>query len=322
MRARLEAEGAAARPVAALSRRAALPGRWQLPAWTWAVAAALLLAVVTPLTLRRAPLLQPSRSPAAREPAASPARPAPPTQAAEGLPKPRAVPSTTAGRTVSPDVEGPLRSARAEAEAVRRDAPAPAEKRGKTPAAAAAANQAVVADSVAPGELAAPERELGVQPEAAFAPAPPAAPAVASAESGTSRSGDTFAATPRAGSAAGALTAARRAAPEATLAEAKNADAGSSADRAFARLATDTPRDASGWRARREAWRAFVAAYPESPLVDEARVRVIEASVSAWRAGADPTDLARAREDAQAYLARKDAVQAARVRALLDGLGH
>jgi hypothetical protein len=67
-------------------------------------------------------------------------------------------------------------------------------------------------------------------------------------------------------------------------------------------------------------WRAFTREFPASPRADEARVRVVETGVEAWRVGADSSDLARLREDAAGYLARRDAAQPARVRALLEGL--
>jgi hypothetical protein len=81
----------------------------------------------------------------------------------------------------------------------------------------------------------------------------------------------------------------------------------------YARLVGATPSDTTAWREHREEWRAFVAAYPRSRRADEARVRVIEAGLEAWRTGADPEDLARARADGEAYLARDDARQKERV---------
>ncbi len=81
---------------------------------------------------------------------------------------------------------------------------------------------------------------------------------------------------------------------------------------------SNAPADAVGWRERREAWRTFVAEHPESPHADEARVRVVEAGLEAWRAGGDPRDLDLAREDAAAYLARDDAALKERVRRALE----
>ena len=81
---------------------------------------------------------------------------------------------------------------------------------------------------------------------------------------------------------------------------------------------SNAPAATVGWRERREAWRAFVAQHPESPHADEARVRVVEAGLEAWRAGGDPRDLDLAREDAAAYLARDDAALKERVRRALE----
>jgi hypothetical protein len=80
------------------------------------------------------------------------------------------------------------------------------------------------------------------------------------------------------------------------------------------------PTTLAALRERREAWRSFTRDFPGSPRADEARVRVVETGVEAWRTGGDAADLARVREDAAAYLARRDAVQAARVRAFLEKL--
>jgi hypothetical protein len=86
---------------------------------------------------------------------------------------------------------------------------------------------------------------------------------------------------------------------------------------AFVQLARESPDDVAGWRELREAWRAFVADHPQGPRADEARVRTIEAGLEAWRAGGEEEDLARARGDARAYLARDDARQTDRVRRAL-----
>jgi hypothetical protein len=48
---------------------------------------------------------------------------------------------------------------------------------------------------------------------------------------------------------------------------------------------------------------------------------VVETGAQAYRLGSDPEDLSRLRDDARAYLERKDAPQAARVRAALEALG-
>jgi hypothetical protein len=89
---------------------------------------------------------------------------------------------------------------------------------------------------------------------------------------------------------------------------------------AYRRLLTPTPQTRAALRERREAWRAFERRFPAGAHADEARFRVVETGVAAFRAGKDAGDLARAREDAAAYLDRDDASQAARVRALLRDL--
>ncbi len=95
----------------------------------------------------------------------------------------------------------------------------------------------------------------------------------------------------------------------------------SSDERIFRLLQEATaPTTLAALRERREAWRSFTRDYPSSPRADEARVRVIQTGAEAWRVGADPADLARTREDAAAYLARRDAAQATRVRSLLESL--
>src|SRR5260221_725391 len=88
VRARLEATSS--RPaVARLARPAVRPPLRRLPAWTWAVAAALLLAVVVPITLRETQSLAPPT-----RPVVTPAVPAPqatlkePEAYSEGTPAP------------------------------------------------------------------------------------------------------------------------------------------------------------------------------------------------------------------------------------------
>jgi hypothetical protein len=91
---------------------------------------------------------------------------------------------------------------------------------------------------------------------------------------------------------------------------------------AFGLLTRSDPQSAEAWRERREAWRLFIRDHPGSPRLDEARVRVIEAGIEAWRAAGEGEDLARAREDAEAYLARADARQKERVRRVLEDVGE
>jgi hypothetical protein len=67
-------------------------------------------------------------------------------------------------------------------------------------------------------------------------------------------------------------------------------------------------------------WRAFAESSPAGPHADEARVRAIEAMALAFHLGGDARDRDRARAEAEAYLARPDAPQVARVRAVLSHL--
>jgi hypothetical protein len=72
----------------------------------------------------------------------------------------------------------------------------------------------------------------------------------------------------------------------------------------------------------REAWRAFALRHPDEPRADEARVRVIALGIDIARRTGLSSDEAQARKDAADYLARKDAAQKERVRALLDDLSR
>jgi hypothetical protein len=85
----------------------------------------------------------------------------------------------------------------------------------------------------------------------------------------------------------------------------------------FQVLLERTVQNADEARRLRDEWRAFAARNPGGARGDEARVRVIEAGLLAHELGGDEQDLDTLRNDARAYLARPDAAQAARVRAVL-----
>jgi len=68
-------------------------------------------------------------------------------------------------------------------------------------------------------------------------------------------------------------------------------------------------------------WRAFAASYPTGAHADEARVRALDALLSAYRREGEARDRERLREEAGLYLQRADAAQASRVRAILEAAG-
>ena len=306
----------------------ALPGRVRarlgpraparrLPAWGWAVAAALLLAVVTPLTWRAAaPQLGPPAGPAALapRPTALPAANEPPVEAtraaSNAAPKPAGAPAPLkeqarkSGEGFAAAPAGADRELPATDTLQRREPaapPAPAARSYLPPAAGALAradavpaqperSAAEVRDSRARENVAA--REAAAAPaeqKAAAAPEPQAQAALAA-------------------SGAGARIEERVAAASTPV-----------TDDEWRRLASTHPQSAEEWRRLREELRRFAEAWPEGPHAAAARLRVVEAGHSAWRASGNPADEAAFRADAQAYLEREDARDAdkARVRRLL-----
>ncbi len=294
------------------ARLDARPARKGLPAWTWAIAAALVLAVVTPLTLRNRP--QDARQAPARETRVEPvAAPAP-------LPSPSAPPATLESRYEEQKQQADERpranvpGALQKKEGAFAQAPREADARADAPAAGAVAGAAPE-----PAPPAAPPPAAALEEEAA-ASAAPAKP-------------DAAAAAPRQQEAE-----AKRAAPRDAMSDlasgevdamgargrvVRPAPAGTAAAKLLAseaewqRLETTRPRTPEEWRRLREDWRRFVARDPEGTLADAARLRMIEAGRGAWRASSDPADEAAFREDAAAYLEREAAPQKDRVRRLL-----
>ncbi|HKZ32102.1 MAG TPA: zf-HC2 domain-containing protein [Vicinamibacteria bacterium] len=269
----------------------------RLPVWTWAAAAALLLAVVAPLTLLRQSD-DGSRAPAREIPAAAAAPESAKPQArfeaqapepARAEPKADTPPRRPVPARVSPvpqKREPGFASAPAEV-----DAPAAREPAAPTAAAreeevAALADRAAMAEAVASGA----RNQAKASGEAAHDAVAQSTPDEARLARGRA-----------AGSAAGAM-----AAPKLVTAEAE-----------WQRLDAARPRTPAEWRRLREEWRLFVARDPAGPQADEARVRVIEAGREAWRAGSDPADEARFRQDAADYLEREGALQKERVRGLV-----
>jgi anti-sigma factor RsiW len=278
------------------ARKPSFPAR-RVPAWTWAVAAALLLAVVTPLTLRQhrpSSGAAPSTVPGAIQPAPTKAGPT----AAEGPRRPEPPPTARPARSAAPERQGP----------------APA-----GPAAVPAEPEAPVAAPL-PHEVEARAAKDEVMAEGVFAHEPAATPAVGGVapEAAASR---------EKGARERLRPAAARATTESVSPALASATAGAAVEPpdvqehedAFRRLESVRPRSATEWRRLRDEWNA-VAVVDTDPLrADEARVRAIEAAHEARRAGGDESDERAFHRAAEAYLRREDARQKPRVERLLAG---
>ena len=89
-------------------------------------------------------------------------------------------------------------------------------------------------------------------------------------------------------------------------------------DARYRGLLARQPASADAARRLHDDWAAFAKAHPDGPRADEARVRALDALLSAYRRGGEARDLQRLREEAALYLQRSDAAQAPRVRAMLE----
>ncbi len=299
-------------------RRAALPVR-RVPVWTWAAAAALLLAVITPLTLRHGrPAAYETRpsAPAALPPAkTAPTRDEGTPADRLGVPEPKPTPPPSMASRPVPTL------------------PSSVARGGAAAAAAPPANQPVA------------RPEEGQAAEGAFAPfarEPAAAPPEQRAQSRAGATADAEADRAAGGvpggvvggvvaqdasnrekaertaprpaitaAAASPMTSAASAGDEATPASLK------AQEDAFLRLEAVRPRTAAGWRRVREQWKALAAAETDPVRADEERVRAVIAAREAWRAEGDGGDEAAFRAEAESYLRRDDARQKARVEGLL-----
>jgi hypothetical protein len=291
--------------------RPAAPRRFTLPVWTLAAAAALLLAVITPLTLRQRSAPAGSEGPA-RElapPAAPQAESAPPAAPA---PAPGIEAKLEGGRLAgSPRGEPPTSRSK--------DATAPLRK-------TVAARPAEPAQEGFAAETAGDLREEEAPPPAAkpqpgYATAPAAAStqsAGASPENRPAAKGEP----PEDKVQEQRAWARERPRTEATSAGRVGANALrlDERDLGYRALLQRTATTAEDARALREAWRAFAQSEAAGPRADEARVRVVQTGAQAFRLSGDAEDRAAAERDARAYLARPDALQAERVRAILATL--
>jgi hypothetical protein len=265
----------------------------RVPAWTWAAAAALLLAVVTPLTLRQ---IRPTPT------AFVPPGPVPEPKRAEEARQPEA-PSTPAFRPEPRGKGGPAPAASPVALP-----PAPAVARAPVPAAAPPEKaEADFAREPAP-LLPAPAEAVVARDADARAPAGNMAE-----ESVTARAGERL-------RVATAESAAQSTAPGLSAGKARPAGGAlveAPSEAAFRQLETARPRSAAEWRGLREAWNAFAASQPDHPRADEARVRAIVAGREAWLSSGSTDDETAFRRDAAGYLERNDALQKDRVKRLL-----
>jgi anti-sigma factor RsiW len=283
----------------------------RLPVWTWAAAAALLLAVLTPLTLQR------TRETAS--PARAPAEPRPETVVdsqkqltkkevsrndaplAATVPAPRRVPAPTRApletrEQAEESTKGVESGAFAEPPP---PPPQPAVPRGTgapAPASAPAAlEEALLPDSAAPARKVGRADERVREREAAPRDADAAR---AAGESGPGTPGL------RAGVSGGTLGR-------------QEADAGDEFGLLRARSEPGAGDDVDELRDLRDDWRSFAARNPSGTRGDEARWQVIEVGLRAWHAGDDAGDRAIVLHDARTYLERGDGAYRERVRAVL-----
>lgn len=287
------------------------------PVWSLAVAAALLLAVITPLTLKEhpAPAAPSVAERVAEPPALRDLRPSP-----DAPPVGQAVPRTRppagggpAGVFASP----PSRSGAALQErkdASRNAAPAaPEPEAARAPAPAPAKAQAAAAPETA-------KRKAPTAGVATFycdgcdaSPSPHLAARENAEELDATSVSTSSEAKPRA-------LAKGRLVPGVVGGTAGTDRLAAAGEARYRMLRARTPASAEEARELRREWRAFAESALGAAHADDARVAAIEAAVEAYRFSASPEDRATATADARTYLARSDAPQAERVRTLLDTL--
>lgn len=332
------------------------PGLLRLPAWSWAVAAALLLAVLLPRLpwdggrpRSRAEREGTAAAPPAAQTAAgerfarAPASPAPPavTERADlalrrGAEASKAAPSV-ARSPAADSADAKVRDAFA-VSGLEETAAAPSLP-ARTPEAPKPQTRKKdveqdLASQIGNEARQAPRAEARLQPrEVGFADAPAALAAEAAPAEALSKSEAEASAPVPAGLAAGTVATGRveegkrqKAAGSGKEARVAGVDAaGAYADPGveaqFQALSARRPGSIPEQRRLREAWRSFLSRDPDGPHADEARVAVITASVEIAVQSRDAADEAQARRDAASYLARPDAAQKSRVQSLLLRLG-
>ena len=319
---------------------------WQLPAWALAVAAAIVVGLLAPLTLRNSsqPAVEYSAPVSVGEPAhevpAPQAKAFPaPTPPRETLPA--APPAAQAflesasrrgrdTRAERPAADGRLRPSTSEEDQranafVPQLAPSSGSPRAYSPSASgqaapasATSGFAAQPEPAAPKLVAQAESRAPEQPEQekAVAGAAPAAVAPGMPDREAKRHLDGF-----------------ETAQDEPTRVGKMGELGSTAGlakgtqdaravSAFQILLARSPRDAREARALREEWRRLAGELARAAEADEARVRVLEMGAAAWRFERLRADRVLLEKDIAAYLAREDAQRAPQARALRDQLGR
>ncbi len=269
-----------------------------LPRWTWAAAAAVLLAVVTPLTVRQARLRH---------------APAPAQETREhprgGRQKDEARPGDAVSAILAPA-----------APAIRpQSSPAPVSAVPPTPSKALASPPKEELPMTASARREPPEGAIPAEPvDAGRAPGAergePALVAGAAEAFDTTRASRPAVREEESAPAAGSLESVSAAEARGPAGRAVAADEGG---RTFRRLDASRPASAEAWRRLHDDWLAFAAAHPDGRRADEARVRAIEAACQAWLASGDERDEEAFRREAAAYLGAVDAQQKPRVERLV-----
>jgi hypothetical protein len=324
-------EGLPAEVRSRLSQASAPRGIWRAPTWTLAAAAALLVGVLAPLTLRQKEAAAPAASVEQfRQPAASPGTLEADKLATVQEAKKRADADAPAAAPAKPQAfEQPRALGRAKLEAPQEkelavvEPAAPATPPPARPAAPPPAAAPPSGFAEPPRQVAQNTQEFG--PRASQQPelrnqTPPKS-AAAQAEELTVR------AEPRAADLKDAPAPAERGLTKSdSETSRRDRAAGYAASRlsassgAYRDLLQKSPRDAAEARSLRESWRRFAATTSNAAEADEAQVRVVELGIAAWRYERRQEDQELARADAASYLRRQGAGQASRVRELLAAL--
>jgi hypothetical protein len=287
------------------------PRRRAPPVWVWAAAAGLALAALAPVLLRQttSPVPEATRTEETERGAAPP-------------------PTIAATETVEALPEG---GERAKTRAAPKDA-APSKPVASAPAPPplykTAQENAAAARPSATGQI---QKHNGPFAQAPAAAPPPQAPTPAQASQTAARADEMRAEEAQEQAPARASKEVQReAAPEGKrerdqarrggLADSLKLAQASGQEARYRVLLARQPASAAAARTLHDDWTAFAKAHADGPRADEARVRALEALLSAYRSGGEARDLQQLQEEAALYLQRRDAAQAPRVRALLESV--